>query len=187
MAKPADIVQLVKWESTAGGGSGADNLPVPSEIEPEEDAINAAGIYGAESGKDGTDKIVALYRESDRWYFEDTDYNGASRKSLADLAAAGAGGITEPQHEALDRLTHRVNETSYDEFTYSGNQLTNLTVWTSAAKTLKIREEQYTYSGNQVTTYVEIQYDGAGVEKERNTESYSYSGNKVSSITRTHA
>ena len=96
-------------------------------------------------------------------------------------------GITEVQHEALDRLTHDINETSFDEYIYTGNVVTNIIVWTSAAKTLKIREEQLTYSGNKVTQVVMIQYDGAGVEKERNTEAFVYSGVKVQDVTRTHA
>jgi hypothetical protein len=55
----------------------------------------------------------------------------------------GGSGITEPQHEALDTLTHDIDETSYDEVTYgSGSRVASYIVWASAAKLLKIREEQ---------------------------------------------
>lgn len=99
---------------------------------------------------------------------------------------SGGGGITEPTHEGLDRLTHWVNETSFDELIYTGNRLDQVITWTSAAKTLKIREDILTYSGSKVTQVVTIQYDGAGVEKERNTEVFSYTGNRLDDVTRTH-
>ena len=118
-------------------------------------------------------------------------YTG-TRFSLYDSAGeydprSGGGGITESQHEGLDRLTHAINETSFDEPSYTGNRVDSIVTWTSAAKTLKIREEQFTYTGNKVTQIVTIQYDGAGAEVERNTEVLAYSGNQLTSITRTHA
>lgn len=99
---------------------------------------------------------------------------------------SGGGGITEAQHEQLDRLTHNINETSFDEIITSGGKITSIITWDSASKTLKIREELYTYSGNKVTQIVTIQYDASGVEKERNTEVIAYSGNIATDITRTH-
>ena len=99
---------------------------------------------------------------------------------------SGGGGITESQHEVLDTLVHDIDETSYDEVIYSGNRISQYITWTSAAKLLKIREEQYTYgSGGKISQVVTTQYDGAGVVKMTMTETYTYSGNKVSSITRT--
>jgi hypothetical protein len=94
-------------------------------------------------------------------------------------------GITEGQHENLDTLTHWIAETGYEENTYSGSNLTNTTTWTSAAKLIKVREEQLTYSGNKVQQIVSIQYDAAGVETYRVTEVMTYSGNKITSIART--
>ena len=106
--------------------------------------------------------------------------------AISDLdGSISGGGLTETAHEALDRLTHQINENSYDEITYTGNKATNYTVWTNSGKTTKIREEQYTYTGNRVTQVITIQYDGSGTEKERLTEAYTYSGNNVSNITRT--
>ena len=94
-------------------------------------------------------------------------------------------GITEPQHENLDTLTHWIAETGYEENTYSGNNLTNTTTWTSPAKTTKVREEQLTYSGGKVQQIVSIQYNAVGVETYRVTEVMTYSGSKISSIART--
>jgi len=98
---------------------------------------------------------------------------------------SGGGGITESQHEVLDTLTHEVAETSFDEVTYSGGNVSAYVVWETAAKLKKVREELYTYSSGKVSTAVTIQYDAAGVEKARTTEVYAYSGNKVTSVTRT--
>jgi hypothetical protein len=94
-------------------------------------------------------------------------------------------GITEPQHESLDSLTHWLAESGYDENTYSGSDLVNTTTWTSPAKTIKVREEQLTYSGGKVQQIVSIQYDAAGLETYRVTEVMTYSGNKITSIART--
>jgi hypothetical protein len=59
----------------------------------------------------------------------------------------GAGGLDEGAHEALDTLVHKLAENSYYEFTYTGKNLTRVTVWTSVAMVLKIRESDLTYTG----------------------------------------
>jgi len=93
---------------------------------------------------------------------------------------SGSGGITEEEHRTLDQLVHDLAEDYYEEYTYTGNKVTNITVWTDSGKTKKIREEQYTYSGSRVTQVVTIQYDSDGNEFERLTESYTYaSGSRI--------
>ena len=94
--------------------------------------------------------------------------------------AADAG-----SHRDLDQLVHEIAEDYYEEFTYAGNKITNITHWTDAGKTVKIREQIFTYTGNKVNTAVTKQYDAAGVvlTGETMTETYAYSGNNVSSIT----
>lgn len=186
MPKPPHVVQVQKWESVAGGGSADDDLEnYPTELEPEEDALACAGLYGAETGKPGTDKIVALYREGDRWYFEDTDYSGGARKSLADLAAAGSG-ISEITHEALDSLVHEIAETCYLEVVRSGNKVSTITYWTDAGKTTKVRDVVVSRDGNgKVSQTVETQYDGAGDAKagQTLTTTLTRTGDKVTSMT----
>lgn len=108
-------------------------------------------------------------------------YNGTTSQ----WESGAGGGITEAEHEALDTLVHEIDETSFDEVTYSGNKAMSYIVWTSAAKTLKIREEQYTYSGNKVSQVVTTQYDGVGAVEMTMAETYTYSGSKVTSVTRT--
>lgn len=94
-------------------------------------------------------------------------------------------GITESEHRALDTLVHEIDETSYDEVVYSGDNITQYIVWTSVAKTLKIREDLMTYASGKVSQVISKQYDGSGVLKAQYTEVYAYSGNKVTSVTRT--
>jgi len=95
-------------------------------------------------------------------------------------------GLSEGQHRALDQLVHGIAENSYEEITYTGNKVTSIIVWTSVAKTTKIREETFTYTGNNVTTIVTKQYDVAGalIVGETMTETLAYTGNKIDDITR---
>ena len=83
--------------------------------------------------------------------------------AIAELdAAVTAGGLTPTAHRVEDVLVHDIAEDSFEEQTYSGNQVTFEITWTDSGKTKKIREKQFTYSGNQLTTQVTIQYDAAG-------------------------
>lgn len=95
------------------------------------------------------------------------------------------GYLTEEEHRNLDQLVHNIAETSFEEITYNGSKPTNITIWTDAGKTLKIREEQFTYSNNQVSQIVVVQYDEFGTVVETLTESLTYSGGKITSISRT--
>lgn len=95
---------------------------------------------------------------------------------------ASTTGITEPQHAALDTLTHDIAETSYYEVTRTGNLITTMIWWTNSGKTIKIREVSITRSGNLASIVTTKQYDGSGVLKNTYTETITRSGNLVSSI-----
>ena len=75
---------------------------------------------------------------------------------------SGGGGISEAQHEALDTLVHNLAETSYEEITRSGGQVTDVVVWTTSGKTTKVRETNITRSGGQLSQIVHKHYDGTG-------------------------
>lgn len=123
----------------------------------------------------------------------DPDVSGAVRFNgsefrLRDAAGVfnprtGGSGITAEEHRNLDQLVHALAENCYEEYTYNGPRVATCIVWTDAAKTKKIREEQYTYSGSKVSSILVIQYNSAGTEFERLTETYAYAGNKVTSVT----
>jgi hypothetical protein len=108
--------------------------------------------------------------------------------SVGEFDPRTGGGITEPQHEALDTLAHEIVEDSFDEVTYTGTRITNVTTWTDVTKTTKVREQQISYTLGRVSQIIDIQYDAAGVETYRVTEDITYAfpfGNRVASITRT--
>lgn len=181
-AEPKDKVVL---SGTTGGADGTytiANIIDSVTIDVEEAIADSTGGTANFVHPPGASKIG----------FDPTGLTNTVSTNVQDAVsdldgAISGGGLTETAHELLDRLTHEINESSYDEVVYSGNKVTGYIVWTSAAKTTKVREEQYTYSGRKVSQLVTIQYDGSGVEKERLTEVYAYSGNKVTSITRTKA
>lgn len=178
-----DRVIGVKWESPAGGGTESDRQPSP--LNPAEDYPQVRGVifqkYVGPGERDHSDdEVVGAERDlSDRLTFWDTE--NETPIPLTDLVA-GSGGLTEGAHKVLDTLIHDLAEDRYEEFTYSGNHVTNITVWTDSGKTTKIREWQYTYSGNKVSTETVIQYNASGVEVERVVSTFTYSGNKVSNI-----
>lgn len=78
-----DKVQVIKWESINQGGS-QDNV-VPTEINPNEDALDVRGIYF----QDGisNDKAVSIERGNDG-KLNFVDKEGGSY-SLAQLASGG--------------------------------------------------------------------------------------------------
>jgi hypothetical protein len=95
----------------------------------------------------------------------------------------GGTGMTENDHRVVDQLVHDLAEDYFEEYIYSGNQVTSVIAWTDSGKTTKIRETQFAYSGNQVTTETIIQFDEFGSEVERIVLTYAYTGNKVSNVT----
>jgi hypothetical protein len=173
-----EIVQVEKQESTALGGDDNDAQPFAVPLDPTEDALEMAGAVFQEVGR--RDKSVAVWPDSGKLRFRDSE-NIGSGLTLTDLAS-GSGGLNESTHESLDTLTHDINETSYEEITYSGNKVSTVIVWETSAKLKKIREEIYSYSGSKVSQVVIKQYDGSGVLKQTLTDTYTYSGAKISSI-----
>lgn len=102
---------------------------------------------------------------------------------------SGGAGITQSEHEALDTLVHDLAENSYVKVTRTSGQVTNVTVWASAAMLLKIREVAITRSGGQVSQVVVTQYDSGGVAVSNQTITYSVtrSGGLVDSVTGTES
>jgi hypothetical protein len=71
-------------------------------------------------------------------------------------------------------------ETSFVEYLYSGNFITDIITWTDNLKTQKIQEESFTYANNKVVTIITKQYDRTGVLVETLTETLTYVGNNIS-------
>jgi hypothetical protein len=178
---------------------------VQAKVESSLGAVNVDGVVvTAHAGRHlggGADAIYVVshrdplttddgYAVGMRWLntvdgYEFTCFSNAPVAAQWQQASgSGGGGISEVEHEALDTLVHEIDETSYEEYTYSGGNVTNFTIWASVAKIKKIREEQYTYASNKVSQVVTIQYDDVGVAKMTMTETYTYTGNRVSSVSR---
>lgn len=102
MAKPIELIQVVKWESTAGGGDVADNTFFPDEINADEDVVSAAGFSPQASGVQNTDLMI--WREGSDMMFEDpTVGSGVSLQQL--LEGSGVQGQDVNVKISLDDTT----------------------------------------------------------------------------------
>jgi hypothetical protein len=88
-------------------------------------------------------------------------YTG-SDPGTGDVVITVSTGYVAAMHRPLDQLVHNIAETSYYEITRSGIQISKETWWTTAGKTMKIREIDYTYSGAFVSQIITKQYDALG-------------------------
>ncbi len=93
---------------------------------------------------------------------------------LSSALDASGGGISEGEHELLDTLTHSLAEDAFTEYGYTAGDLTSVIVWTSAAKTLKIRETALSYTGGNLTGVVVDQYNDSGVIVTTLTKTFAY-------------
>ena len=129
--------------------------------------------------------------------FEDEGQTAAAQGELTYLFGPGrfsqrdAAGEYDPRpdgatHRAADQLVHAIAESSFEEYTYTGNRVDAIIVWETAAKLKKIRETLFTYAGNKVATITTKQYDAAGalITGETMTETLSYTGSQLDDITR---
>jgi hypothetical protein len=96
----------------------------------------------------------------------------------------GSGGITEPEHEALDTLVHDLSENFYMEVLRVSGKITSAVVWTDAGKTKKVREWSLTRNSiGKVSQLVTKQYDGTGAVKYTLTETFTRSCGRVATVT----
>jgi hypothetical protein len=93
--------------------------------------------------------------------------------------------LNETTHRPVDQLVHNIAETSYEEITRSGGNITDVIIWTSVAKTTKVRETNITRSGGSVSQTVEKQYNAAGTLVETLTSVISRTGGNIDNITNT--
>jgi len=93
------------------------------------------------------------------------------------------GGIDAATHKILDQLVHEIAENNYTEITRVSNRVTNVTIWTTSGKTIKIREFEITRDGNnKVQSIVTKQYNSSGVLVETYTQTITRTSGKVTSI-----
>lgn len=181
-------------EVPSGGGSVTlEDLDALFEAAQSNDLVALAqdDAFGAGSStlflSDGINVVVQDFSDE----FLDTifltrigPYSAVLRDENGNLV--GFGGITETEHEELDTLVHQIAEDSFTEVTYDVfARVTDIIIWSTPAKLLKIRETNVTYIGlsRRVLTHTEIQYDAAGVELARVETTYTYTGFRLLSGT----
>lgn len=183
-----DRVQVLKRESAALGGDAADEQPWDAPIEPQEDALEAAGLYGQDASN--RDENVLIWRDGDDWKFKDV--SNPSGTTLTGLIA-GAGGLTESGHRVLRQLIHFIDGGPAEGFASGAYRETTGTVfptsiiwYESSAKTKKIVEKNITWTGVNPTTIEWKVYDTDGSSVLATvSDSLSYSGLFETSRTRT--
>jgi hypothetical protein len=85
MAIGPDRVQVVKRESTADGGDGAEDFDYAAPIAPQEDAIECAGVYLQDGS--ARDENVYVARNGNNLVFRDVSVG--AEKTLSDLLPGG--------------------------------------------------------------------------------------------------
>ena len=88
---------------------------------------------------------------------------------------------TEETRTSIEETFNYAYDNHYTEFTYSGDNLTNVDVWETSGKTLKFFSRSLTYSGldlTKVTTIDEINSNTL-------TADFIYSGDNLINITKT--
>lgn len=179
-----DRVQVTKQEWGSLGGNAADESPYPEPIEPQEDAIEAAGLYVQDAAN--RDEAVLIARNGDDMTFKDV--NNPTPLTLTDLAMGGSGGgLTEAAHAALDTLLHNVDEDHSILPTFDANGVIAAVAIKTPGGTL-IRDSSFGHNSDGLITSVVIrQYDASGAVAETLTAAYTYTSGIPTSITVTRS
>lgn len=145
-----DRVQVIKQESAALGGDPADEQPWNEPIEPQEDAIEAAGVYLQDGSN--RDESTLVNRAGLDMLFKDG--NNPTTKTLSQMLA-GTGGLTETQHRTVRQLIHFIDDGPAEGFAsgayrevLGGTFPTQFIWWESSSKTKKIVEKTITRTGS---------------------------------------
>lgn len=183
-------VQVYKTESTADGGQDAQSYPFPAGINPQQDALESAGLYIQDGSN--RDYAVLIKRVGNDMVFVDPS---SGTLTLSQLNVGGGGGVSEAQHRVLRHLIHFIDSGpaegfvsgAYREMLPSASAFPTSEIWwTSAAKTHKIVELTITRNGNKTPATEEWKmYDTDGTTVLATvTDTLSYTGVFETSRTR---
>lgn len=177
MATLPDVVRALVLESPAEGGTQLNTWP--TELDPSQDALTAAGLYVQNARNSATDKSTLISRGTGGLTFTDA----LATRVLSELVTATRG--QSSYHGALADVVHYLAEGPGDAFasgavavdTYSGLLRTATTWYTDASQTKAILAMAWTYSGLLVATerLSLLAPDGVTVVRQV-TDTYSYSG-----------
>jgi hypothetical protein len=167
----------MKQESTALGGDDADAAEYgPTPIQPQEDAIEVAGVFFQDVSN--RDNNVLAFRVGADLKFKDV--TNPSGFTLAQLASGSGVSLVD---YLLNNDPVAVDVTYV--VTYTTNKVSNET-WTDTGTSLALKTCDYTYNGNLADEVVTKVYDTDGTTViGQTTETYSYSGNRVSGSVKT--
>ena len=143
-------VQVIKRESAALGGDPDDDKPWSEPIEPQEDALECAGIYVQDATH--RDETTLMDRLGSDLRFKDS--NNPTPRTLSELVA-GTGGLTAEQHKTLRQLIHFLDDGPAEGFAsgayreiVGGVFPTSIIWWESASKLKKLVEKTITRTGS---------------------------------------
>jgi len=111
------------------------------------------------------------------------DFSASPEKDTSHWEEVTFAGISIQDHKLLDQLVHDIAEDCYIEVTRVSNKVSNIIIWTSSSKTIKIREFEISRDvNNKVQTIIVKQYNGSGVLLETYTKTITRTSGKVTSI-----
>lgn len=160
MPAPTDRVQLLKRESTALGGQDADERDWPVPINPQQDGVEALGVFLQDASN--RDEAVYIAR-------------AGGRAVVADTASAESPIVTEIIHAALRQLVHLADGVggpweawasgSYREILPAASVFpTSIIWWTDNTKTKKIVAKSLTYTASKMPATIQwAAYDSDGL------------------------
>ena len=181
MPEPTERVLVTKQESAGTGGDAGDTHPLgaPTNIDPTEDVIAAAGV-SLNDGSNPTDQNVKIWRDGLSMMFKDSlNPLGATLTTLI----TGIGGFTyQDALLGIDPFAETGATDAAYTVTYSAGRVV-LEEWERNDSTL-IKSIDYTYSGNNVDTEVRKVFDTDGTTiTHQVTLTYIYTGNTLTSAT----
>ena len=94
-----DRVQLLKQESGELGGDPFDTVPYPDPIEPQEDAIEVAGVYIQDPSN--RDESTLISRSGNDMQFQD----GSNPAPVTLTQLLAAAGVFDPDTIMVDDVT----------------------------------------------------------------------------------
>lgn len=100
MPPPNDRVRPYKAETAATGGTASDDRPYPRVLDPQRDALDAAGLFMQQVGS--ADRNVAVWREGNLMHFRDGSMAANTSVTLSQLASGGGGDPTSPWTSLMD-------------------------------------------------------------------------------------
>lgn len=181
-----DQIRPLKMESPQEGGTQLDWGP--TELNPLQDALTAAGLYVQDPAAATVDTKVLLDRTGASLRLTD----GITSHVLRELVSSSSGQVGS--HNALPDVIHHLAQGgpgdgyasgSFRVDSYSGPLLASRVWYTSAAQTQKIFAVTRTFSGPLVATTTYVLYDATGAQARQVVDTHSYSGPLCVQITRT--